>query len=224
MATKPAQICQLQKGKLIDTQKGFVDTFNWVAQSVANLKGGENCDVTWPTDDTPTIDCTVGDNESSGGGGITEAVYDVIADTQDDKDGITISYTDDREDKFIPFLSSGGGLSAAVTDVGIQNRAQPNQYDKLSVLYSDGHSKSVNLPMDNAVKDITRSRGYYGDVLSVTYTRSTSTKSIDLGITLSSNNYNSSGSGTTWLLKSASDSNVKFYVNSGQLQIGVYYI
>lgn len=73
MANKPAQICQLQKGKLIDTQKGFVDTFNWAVQSIANLKGGENCEVTWPTDDTPTIDCTAtegsGDSDSGGGGG-----------------------------------------------------------------------------------------------------------------------------------------------------------
>ncbi len=80
MANKPAQICQLQKGKLIDTQKGFVDTFNWAVQSIANLKGGENCEVTWPTDDTPTIDCTAtegsGDNDSGGGGAITIAGTD----------------------------------------------------------------------------------------------------------------------------------------------------
>jgi hypothetical protein len=33
----------------------------------------------------------------------------VIEDTQDDKDGITIQYTDDREDSFIPFPSLSGG-------------------------------------------------------------------------------------------------------------------
>lgn len=39
MAQKPAQLCVLQKEKLIDTQKGFVDTFNWVTSFCANLKG-----------------------------------------------------------------------------------------------------------------------------------------------------------------------------------------
>ena len=111
MATKPAQICQLQKGKLIDTQKGFVDTFNWVAQSVANLDGGENCKVSWPTDDHPTIDCTA--KEGEGGGsfeGSVDAVYDVLsAVDENDVSGLTIQYTDDREDKFIPFPSLSGG-------------------------------------------------------------------------------------------------------------------
>ena len=40
MANKPAQLCQLEKGKLIDGQKGFVDTFNWAVNAIANLKGG----------------------------------------------------------------------------------------------------------------------------------------------------------------------------------------
>ena len=73
MANKPATLCQLEKGKLVDTQKGFVDTFNWAVQSIANLKGGENCEVSWPTDDTPTIDCTAaesdGSSDSGGSGG-----------------------------------------------------------------------------------------------------------------------------------------------------------
>lgn len=47
-----------------------MDTFNWAVQAIANLKGGENCEVTWPTDDTPTIDCSSGEGgEGDGGGG-----------------------------------------------------------------------------------------------------------------------------------------------------------
>ena len=71
MANKPAQLCQLQKGKFVDFQQGFVDTFNWAVSAIANLKGGENCEVTWTTDDHPTIDCTAveGDDPVGGGGG-----------------------------------------------------------------------------------------------------------------------------------------------------------
>ena len=100
---------------MVDTQKGFVDTFNWAVQSIANLKGGENCEVTWPTDDHPTIDCTAQEGEggdSGGGGGDISAVYDVLsAVDENDVSGLTIQYVDDREEKFIPFpaLSGGGG-------------------------------------------------------------------------------------------------------------------
>lgn len=67
MATKPGVLCTLQKDKLIDTQQGFVDTFNWVVASMDNLKGGQNCEVSWPAPDTPQIDTK--NSESEGGGG-----------------------------------------------------------------------------------------------------------------------------------------------------------
>ena len=69
MATKPAQLCQLKKGKLVDTQQGFVDTFNWAVNAIANLTGGQNCEVTWPVDDTPTIDVTAEEGNGAAGGG-----------------------------------------------------------------------------------------------------------------------------------------------------------
>lgn len=40
MANKPAQLCQLQKGIMVDSQEGFCDTFNWAVNAIANLKGG----------------------------------------------------------------------------------------------------------------------------------------------------------------------------------------
>ena len=36
MATKP-QLCKLEKGKIIDAQKGFVDTFNWMVSVLDEL-------------------------------------------------------------------------------------------------------------------------------------------------------------------------------------------
>ena len=39
MASKPPTLCKLQKGLLLDAQEGFVDTFNWLVDFCANLKG-----------------------------------------------------------------------------------------------------------------------------------------------------------------------------------------
>lgn len=69
MANKPGVLCTLQKDKLIDTQQGFVDTFNWLVAAVNNLKGGQNCEVNWPAPDTPQIDAKASESEGGGGGG-----------------------------------------------------------------------------------------------------------------------------------------------------------
>ena len=37
MRNRPAKICVLEKGKLIDVQKGFVDTFNWMVDVLDTL-------------------------------------------------------------------------------------------------------------------------------------------------------------------------------------------
>ena len=37
LARAPAKICFLEKGKLIDVQNGFVDTFNWMADVLDTL-------------------------------------------------------------------------------------------------------------------------------------------------------------------------------------------
>ena len=72
MADKPAQICQLKKGEYLGLQKGCVDTFNWAVQAIANLKGGQNCEVNWDMPDHPTIDVTTHEDEVGGGGGGSE--------------------------------------------------------------------------------------------------------------------------------------------------------
>lgn len=71
MANKPGVLCTLQKDKLIDSQQGFVDTFNWLVASVNNLKGGQNCEVNWPAPDTPQIDTRNSESEGGGGGAVT---------------------------------------------------------------------------------------------------------------------------------------------------------
>lgn len=37
MKTKPAKLCTLTKGKIIDAHKGFVDTFNWMVDVLDTL-------------------------------------------------------------------------------------------------------------------------------------------------------------------------------------------
>lgn len=110
MANKPATLCQLEKGKLISLQDGFVDTFNWAVNAIANLNGGQNCEVNWTVDDQPTIDCNVSDSSPN-----ISAVLDVVSSTSESQSGIEIQYVDARPVSFIPF-GGGGEVSFIGTD------------------------------------------------------------------------------------------------------------
>ena len=92
-------------------------------------------------------------------------------------------------------------------------------------MYTDGTSKTLYLPIDNAVSGITRVPSYYGDVLSVTYTRSSGSRQIPLHITLSGSHNSNTIQDTAFRFTSAADSNVKVAVRgSNQIEIGVYYL
>ena len=39
MGSRPMVLCKLEKGKLIDSQDNFVDTFNWMVDYINNLRG-----------------------------------------------------------------------------------------------------------------------------------------------------------------------------------------
>lgn len=227
MATKPAQICQLQKGKLVDTQKGFVDTFNWAVQAIANLDGGENCEVTWPTDDHPTIDVSIDDSTSDSGGGIEAAVYDIVKDMQNDVEGLSIIYTDDRADNFIP-LSSGGIIALTADSNNVSAQFDAANQDYLTYTSCDGTTVDVPLPYVNGVANLSvlSSNQDNDRQLSWTYTRSTlSAEPIDLGVEFTDDSQTSStGLHTEFVLKSADDSNVEFTFDGKEITIGVYYI
>lgn len=61
---KPGVLCKLQKGKLIDVQEGFVETFNWMVDYINNLKGDDtNIKLDNPATTNPVIKLI-----SSGGG------------------------------------------------------------------------------------------------------------------------------------------------------------
>lgn len=42
MGARPNRLCNLETGKLIDSHKGFVDTFNWLKDYINNLRGDDN--------------------------------------------------------------------------------------------------------------------------------------------------------------------------------------
>lgn len=130
MADRPPFLCELDKNKLIDTQVGFVDTFNYAVRAIDNLEGGKNCTVDWTTPDHPIINVELDDDEEGGGsGGEVSAVYDVVASTSGSQSGIEIQYVDARPESFIPFTGGSGvsfiGTDNTVTSTATQFRISP---------------------------------------------------------------------------------------------------
>ena len=120
MANRPGTLCNLKSGKSIGAQSNFSDTFNWLVSCLDNLKAGRGIIVKWPASDTPEIsldDSAFGDNGVSGEGGTVNAVYDVVdgLDANNEKQVLTISYTDGRADKNIE-IAGGGSIKLNGTD------------------------------------------------------------------------------------------------------------
>jgi hypothetical protein len=53
---KPNPVCKLRTGKLIDTYRGFVKTFNWLTQVAQGLYNSEDLKV---TEEGDTVKVTV---------------------------------------------------------------------------------------------------------------------------------------------------------------------
>lgn len=120
MANRPGTLCNLKSGKSIGAQSNFSDTFNWLVSCLDNLKAGRGIVVKWPSSDTPEIsidDSAFGDNGGSSEGGTVNAVYDVVngTDAYNEKQVLTISYTDGRADKNIE-IAGGGSINLNGTD------------------------------------------------------------------------------------------------------------
>ena len=78
MSQQPANPCHLKKGEMIDSQKGFVDTFNWLVDFCKNLHGDKDrnplggvVSVNRSVSDFPVITADVKDGE---GGGLSKVV------------------------------------------------------------------------------------------------------------------------------------------------------
>ena len=104
MANRPPFLCELDKDKLIDTQVGFVDTFNWAVRAIDNLAGEGKVKVDWTLDDHPTITLEEDSDGSSSGGGDGGGgnVEDVSMETYQNGDSLLIEYADGSADKHIP--------------------------------------------------------------------------------------------------------------------------
>ena len=62
---RPAILCKLQKGVLLDANPGFVDTFNWMVDFINNICGDGDNGGTGPI----TVDKTIDDHPVIKGGG-----------------------------------------------------------------------------------------------------------------------------------------------------------
>lgn len=77
MALQPANPCRLKKGEMIDSQRGFVDTFNWLVDFCRNLQGDKDRN---PVGGVVTVDRTVSDfpivkaDVQGGEGGLAKVV------------------------------------------------------------------------------------------------------------------------------------------------------
>ena len=77
MAQQPANPCHLKKGEMIDSQRGFVDTFNWLVDFCRNLQGDKDRN---PVGGVVTVDRTVSDfpivkaDVQGGEGGLAKVV------------------------------------------------------------------------------------------------------------------------------------------------------
>lgn len=143
MANRPAFLCELDKGKLIDTQIGFVDTFNYAVRAIDNLEGGKNCKVDWSIPDHPVINVDIPDEGSGGdGGGGGGNVEDVTSETYQGGESIDVKYADGSPDGHIPL--------SFVKDVSSETyQGNPS----LKVDYSDGsQSAHIQLPSGGNVQ------------------------------------------------------------------------
>lgn len=114
MANRPGQICVVKAGKSIGAQKGFGDTFNWIAACISKIKAGKGIKLTWPAPDTPEISLDKTDEGEGDGGSSTDCVTDVErgeATTAEDgytvTENLKVTYST-GETKDVPLPSNNG--------------------------------------------------------------------------------------------------------------------
>ena len=160
MANRPGKLCELEKGKLIDTQQGFADTFNFAVKAIDNLSGGKNCEVDWTIPDHPVINVDIPETESGGGGGGGGGgnVEDVSSETYQGGESFKVEYADGSADGHIP-LSFVKDVSSETYQGG----------PAIKVDYSNG-DQSAHIPLPSS------SGGNVDNVTSETYNNGESIK------------------------------------------------
>lgn len=74
MSAKPGNVCKLVKGKLIDAQAGFVDTFNWLVDFASNMRGESPIQVVGGDSGAPVVKYKAKDVKVDEDGETTEEV------------------------------------------------------------------------------------------------------------------------------------------------------
>lgn len=164
-------------------------------QSIANLDGGQNCEVQWTLPDHPTIDVTATEGDGGGGGGggeMPDAVVSMTAGSNNSKASLDATYQD-----YLTYETDDG-----------QSTTIPLPY------INAVHDMDVRTDSSTGDKE-----------LRWNYTRNDLSGSEDLGVEFTdATGQNSTQVHSKFKLRSASNSNVQFSFNGREIYCGVYYI
>lgn len=117
MGARPMVLCKLEKGKLIDTQENFVDTFNWMVDYINNLRGDDTkIEITNPTTNNPVIRSLVVGDEASGGSDFNGIIIKGIDTDAGETEGnaissITFTTGDDSRESFVVTDDGEGNIT-----------------------------------------------------------------------------------------------------------------
>lgn len=119
---RPAILCHLQKGKMIDAQDGFVDTFNWMVDYINNLRGDEdNITVDNPIGTNPVVRFIGEIPEAEGGGGSVDlTTVDVESGAETTVEGVKTLRIESGTGSHITFYLTDDGEGNATLTVGVQ--------------------------------------------------------------------------------------------------------
>ena len=123
MGAKPGKLCELREGKIIDAQRGFVATFNWMKDFCNNLAGDANLEaeegaagikVDTSVSDHPVIRLVgVGDGDGDGAAEVTVVGTDgteAVCTTG----RITFASAEDSNVVVVPSADSAGNVTVKI--------------------------------------------------------------------------------------------------------------
>lgn len=134
MSNRPGTLCHLEKGKILDTQVGFVDTYNWMVDYINNLKGEDGIKLDNSISDHPVIkldsesgdgDVYIGDSDAEGATGVQQKSVQVVT--------LEPNYNEGEEEKqsqdnVIQLYGFGTG-AASTSTIDVEHQTI---YDKVS--------------------------------------------------------------------------------------------
>ena len=119
---RPAILCHLKKGQMIDTQVGFVDTFNWMVDYINNLRGdGSNIDIENPVGTNPVVRFIGEIPEGEGGGGSVDlTAVDVESGAETTVEGVKTLRLESGVGSHVTLNLTDDGEGNATLVIGVQ--------------------------------------------------------------------------------------------------------